>query len=398
MRRTEQIYGQPSYVIETSSVRAAVTARGGHLAPVEFRAQTPVVTPYAVAPWWDEHQSRTLPTVLRVLRGDFFCLPFGGNTTPYEGEQHPLHGETANATWRFGGILEGDRGRALTLTLRPRVRPGRVVKRIALVDGEETVYCQHRLERMQGPVCFGHHATLRFADSPARLGLSPFIYGQVYPEPFERPEARGYSALKPGAEFETLRQVPLATGGTTDLTLYPARRGYEDLVMVAADPSVPVAWTTASVPEEGYLWFALKDPQVLRHTLLWLSNGGRHYPPWNGRHTDVVGLEDVTAYFALGLSESVGPNPWQARGFVTSITLDRRRPLHVNYIMGIARIPNTYRQVARVAVGEDTVEFTDETGQKVQVRVHSAFLRRGDIRELIAAQTSPSRGKGEEPV
>jgi hypothetical protein len=386
---TEQIYGQHSYVIETSSVRAAMTARGGHLAPVEFRAHTPVVTPYAVAPWWKERQPRTLPTVLRVLRGDFFCLPFGANETAYQGEQHPLHGETANATWRFGGVVEGDRGRVLTLTLRPRARRGRVTKRIVLVDGEETIYCQHRIAGMQGPMCFGHHATLQFPEThPARIGMAPFVYGQVYPGPFERPEARGYSALKPGAEFESLREVPLLTGTPDDLTLYPARRGYEDLVMVAADPSVPLAWTTASVPGEGYLWFALKDPRVLRETLLWLSNGGRHYPPWNGRHVNVVGLEDITAYFHLGLSESVGPNPWQARGIVTSITLDPRRPVQVNYILGIARIPDTFRQVARVEVREDQVEFTDETGQTVRVRTHAAFVQDGDIRGLIKTSAS----------
>jgi cobalt/nickel transport system permease protein len=39
--------------------------------------------------------------VLRVLRGDFFCLPFGGNATAWHGEKHPLHGETANREWRL---------------------------------------------------------------------------------------------------------------------------------------------------------------------------------------------------------------------------------------------------------------------------------------------------------
>jgi hypothetical protein len=390
---TERIYGQPSYVVENSSVRAAVTARGGHLAPVEFRAGTPIVTPYAVAPWWNERQPRTLPTVIRVLRGDFFCLPFGGNETAYQGERHPLHGDTANATWRFTGVTEGDRGRVLTLTLRSRARRGRVTKRIALVDGEETVYCQHRIEGMQGSMCFGHHATLHFAAShPARIALAPIVYGQVYPGAFERPEARGYSALKPGAEFESLRQVPLLAGGTADLTQYPARRGYEDLVMVAADPSLSVAWTTAVVPGEGYLWFALKDPRVLRHTVLWFSNGGRHYPPWNGRHVDVVGLEEVTAYFHLGVSESVAPNPWQARGLPTSVALDPRRPLHVNYIMGIARVPGSFRQVTGVEIRGDQVEFTDEAGQTVRVRTRADFVQRGDIGDLINTPASPAGG------
>lgn len=385
-RRTERIFGQPSYVVETGAVRAAVTARGGHLAPVEFRGRGPMVSPYAIAPWWNERQPSTLPTILRALRGDFFCLPFGGNATPYQGEQHPLHGETANATWRFKGVLEGARGRGLTLTLRTHARRGRVVKHVVLVEGQESVYCQHRVEGMRGAMCFGHHATLYFAESaPARIALAPFVYGQVFPGPFERPEAGGYSILKPGAEFRTLHEVPLATGGTDDLSPYPARRGYEDLVTVASDPSQPVGWTVAAVPAQGYLWFALKDPRVLRQTVMWLSNGGRHYPPWNGRHTNVIGLEEVTAYFHLGLAESAGPNPWRARGLDTSVDLNPRQPLHVNYIMGIARIPETFRQVVRVEAADDHVTFTDEADQKVHVPTHVDFVRDGNIEKLVQA-------------
>jgi hypothetical protein len=40
-----------------------------------------------------------IPAILQVLRGDFFCLPFGGNTRSFRGENHPPHGETANARW-----------------------------------------------------------------------------------------------------------------------------------------------------------------------------------------------------------------------------------------------------------------------------------------------------------
>jgi len=56
------------------------------------------------------------------------------------------------------------------------------------------------------------------------------VFGQVFPQAFERPENGGYSFLKPGAEFKSLDAVPAINGETADLTRYPARRGFEDLL------------------------------------------------------------------------------------------------------------------------------------------------------------------------
>ena len=212
------------------------------------------------------------------MRGDFFCLPFGGNGTPFRGEKHPVHGETANARWRFRS-LETKAGRScLHLSLATKVRPGQVDKRIWLVDGQNILYSQHVMTGMSGPMNPGHHAMLKFPDAAGSglLSTSPIIYGQVFPQPFELPENRGYSYLKPGAEFKSLAQVPTRTGDLADLTCYPARRGYEDLVMVVNDPKAAFAWTAVAFPQQRYAWFALKDPRLLPETVFWISNGGRH--------------------------------------------------------------------------------------------------------------------------
>ena len=87
-----------------------------------------------------------------------------------------------------------------------------------------------------------------------------------------------------------------------------ARDGYEDIVLMASDPKLPFAWTALTVPEHNYVWFALKDPRVLPSTLFWISNGGRHYAPWNGRHRRAIGLEEVVSNFHSGLAESAKPN------------------------------------------------------------------------------------------
>jgi hypothetical protein len=375
------IDGQPSWRLASAGVETFVTHMGGHLGPVTFDRRGRKFQPYSVAPWAEEPADSLLPPILRALRGDFFCLPFGGNATPFRGEKHPVHGETANARWQFESSEAQGARTCLHLSLKTKVRPGRVDKRIWLVDGENVVYSQHVVSGMSGPMNLGHHAMLKFPDVPGsgRVSTSPFVYGQVFPQEFELPEKGGYSWLKLGAEFDSLEKVPTLDGKMADLTRYPARRGFEDLVMLVSDAQVPFAWTAVTFPQQRYVWFALKDPRILRQTVFWISNGGRHYPPWNSRHINVMGLEEVCSYFHTGLAESARPNPISAKGFPTYLTLNPKRPLVVPYIMGVATIPRGFDRVASIrgAAGGRAVVLRSANGRTAEARVHLDFLQAG---------------------
>jgi hypothetical protein len=375
------IHGQPSWRLASTSVEAFVTELGGHLGPVTFDRQGRKRQPYSVAPWAEERVDLSRPPIIRVLRGDFFCLPFGGNATAFGGEQHPVHGETANARWRFRS-LETSAGRScLHLSLQTKVRPGRVDKRIWLVDGHDTVYSQQVVTGMSGPMNLGHHAMLKFPEAPGSglVSTSRFVYGQVFPQALELPENRGYSWLKPGAEFSSLEKVPTLTGETADLTRYPARRGFEDLVMLVSDAEAPFAWTAVTFPKERYVWFALKDPRVLRETVFWLSNGGRHYPPWNSRHVNVMGLEEVTSYFHLGLAESARQNSISRKGYRTCLALNPGKPLVVPYIMGVAGVPAGFDRVVSIQAvrGNRSILLKSASGRQAKAAVDVGFLQAG---------------------
>ncbi len=375
------IHDQPSWRLASTEVEAFVTEMGGHLGPVTFDRKGQKVRPYSVAPWAEEPPDPSLPPIIRALRGDFFCLPFGGNATPFRGEKHPVHGETANARWRFESLENKDGRACLHLSLKTKVRPGRVDKRIWLVDSENVVYSRHVVAGMSGPMNLGHHAMLKFPDVPGSglVSTSRFVYGQVFPKAFEVPENRGYSWLKPGAEFRSLEKVPTLTGETADLTRYPARRGFEDLVMLVSDATAPFAWTAVTFPQQRYVWFALKDPRILPETVFWISNGGRHYPPWNSRHINVMGLEEVCSYFHPGLAESVRKNPISARGFPTCVALNPKKPLGVPYIMGVAKIPLGFDRVVaiRAADGNRAIVLESASSRKAEAAVHLDFLAAG---------------------
>lgn len=375
------IHGQPSWRMASTDVEAFVTEMGGHLGPVTFDRKGRKLQPYSVAPWAEEQTDPSLPPILKALRGDFFCLPFGGNATPFGREKHPVHGETSNARWQFRSLETSEGRSCLHLSLQTKVRSGRVDKRVWLVDGQNILYSQHVVTGMSGPMNLGHHAIIKFPDAPGSglLSTSRFVYGQVFPQAFERPEEGGYSWLKSGAEFKSLEQVPTITGETADLTRFPARRGFEDLVMLVNDAAAPFAWTAVAFPKERYVWFALKDPRILHETVLWLSNGGRHYPPWSSRHINVMGLEEVTSYFHFGLAESARKNPISRKGFPTCLVLNPKQPLVVPYIMGVASIQAGFDRVAsiRAAQGNRAIILESVSGRQAKAVVDLDFLQAG---------------------
>ena len=146
--------------------------------------------------------------------------------------------------------------------------------------------------------------------------------------------------------------------------------------MVVSDAGQPLAWTAVTFARERFVWFALKDAKVLGGTVLWMSNRGRHYAPWNSRHVNVMGLEEVTANFHLGLAASAGANPISGKGWPTCLMLERERPLVVNYIMGVAAIPAGFDRVAAIEPGADgrTITLRAASGRKAAAKVDLGFL------------------------
>ena len=146
--------------------------------------------------------------------------------------------------------------------------------------------------------------------------------------------------------------------------------------MVVADANEPFAWTAVTFPKERYVWFALKDPRILRQTVMWISNGGRHYPPWSSRHINVFGLEEVTSWFHVGLAESAAKNPTSDKGYPTSVTLRAGEPFTISYIMGIAKIPPGFDRVKSIEPGarQQQIILRSANGRQVKAAVDLAFL------------------------
>jgi hypothetical protein len=369
--------GQLSWRLKHGAVEAWITRTGGMLAPVTFQlGDGRAVQPFAVAPWAGEKNLPEMPPLLQALRGDFFCAPFGGNARRWRGEKHPPHGEPANCEWAFVEATRTRETTALHLRLETKVRRGVIDKRVTLRRSHSAVYCEHTLSGFSGAMALGTHPCVRVPgpENSARISVGGWEWGQVLPVPFEDPAAGGYSTLKPGARFEELEAVPLLTGGTTDLTRYSARAGFDDLVMLMGKAGRSLGWSAVTFPRERWVFLQLKNPEVLRHTVLWLSNGGRHYAPWSGRHRGVLGLEETTSYFHLGLAESAKSNALNRAGYPTTLTLSPKKPLRVPHIFVVAAIPRGFDLVADVRAAPGGIAITSASGKVVPMPLDVGFL------------------------
>ena len=97
MMKDKVVHNQASFLLANDVVSVAITKRGGHMAPVIFGGSgEQQITPYYISPWQDEKPTEMPADVLVPLRGDFFCMPFGGNATEHKGEKHPPHGENGD--------------------------------------------------------------------------------------------------------------------------------------------------------------------------------------------------------------------------------------------------------------------------------------------------------------
>ncbi len=377
------ISSQPSWILANDTVEVAITKLGGHMAPVTFdRKAAAPIRPYHISPWQDEGLKDLPAAVLVPLRGDFFCMPFGGNAEARGTEQHVPHGESATETWQFAGRQREPNGtETLTLTLATKVRPGTVTKQLMLTPGQPVVYTRHVIEGFAGPVPLGHHATLAMPEEEGTIAVSvsPFRLGMTCPGVFSDPAKGEYQSLASGEVFTDLSRVPSRwkQPAEVDCSRFPVRRGYADLLAVVADEKTLAgkpAWTAAVNTRDHWVWFSLRDPRVLPTTVFWIENRGRHGVPWNGRNS-CLGLEDVCAYFAEGFVPSITPNPLSQQGIRTAVELDAKKPTEIRSAQGAVHVPAGFDRVKTIDFTQpDRIGLISESGLTVTVPVRHDFV------------------------
>lgn len=360
----EAVHGEPSLRIESDRVTAWVTLRGGHVAPVAFRVGDRIVEPYSLAPWLPGEIPGIDP-LLDVLRGDFWCLPFGAQP------HGPAHGEPASGPW----TVDSHTASAATLRMDAADSGGSFERTVSVRDGQPALFQEIVMRGLDGDFPFGTHPVLDCSPhglGRVRLSTSPVRWASVFPGAFSDPAAGERQVLAEGAEFSDLASVPMRDGGALDLSRYPTPPGHEDLVMLVNDEAAgPLAWSAASA--DGAAWVALKDARVLPSTVLWLSNGGRSQPPWSGRHLGRIGIEEVRSYFHAGLEPSRADRLAHL-GIPTTGRFTPEEAVAVRVVHAVVATPPGFGRVARIETPDPgTLRIVDDEGNVAQERVDWGF-------------------------
>ncbi len=377
IRKTENHNAQ-GWLLKAGNMELFITEQGGQHAPVTFFADSDKpVQPYYLNLWQDEKADLSDIPLLQYLRGDFFCLPFGGNGDPVDGAQYQCHGETSSGIWKQTKAEEEDGKAVFEFEIDGKIRPAHVVKHFEIHEGQSALYIKHTVSGLEGKMPYGHHAILRMPEQNEKMYFScgDFDLGMTPTSTFSDPVNWEYQYLASGAVFEKIEAIPtiFKTPDTCDFSTYPTPVGYADLFAMLKKPGDKPAWATAAYPDNGYLYYSLKNAEELPSTTIWVSNSGRYGFPWNGK-ARCFAVEESCSFFADGWKPSIEDNALTAKGWKTCGDFHADKPFSVRAIQGVVRIPADFGKVKNAEFTKGQVTFTDEAGKTVTAAVDWEYL------------------------
>jgi hypothetical protein len=314
-----------------------VEALGAMIGPTSFMLPDGrQVAPFHIAPWFAEPLPPGLPGILHRLRGEWPCVPFGADApralprhwpsdgASFEGADIP-HGHSSNVDWE----LLAEKPDAIDMAcLYPDTHPITFLHRSVRPDPKAAALDITLTVEARRPcrLPIGLHPTLRLPkDASVDLLPPAFREGRVFPLPVE-PSSR----LVPDATFQTLDSVPALSGASLSLMRLPLEGNSEDLVQLCGVTGDFVL----RYPGEGFQTRLSWNTDHFPSVLLWISNRGRTYAPWNSRHL-ALGIEPVCSAFDLGPAVSNAANPIASGGTATALDFTPERLFTTSYRIAV---------------------------------------------------------------
>jgi hypothetical protein len=347
-------------------------SHGGVLQQFTVSDEGASISPLHKVPWAAAEVPADAARHQTWLQGDFLAAPMGPGP-------HGLHGLTSNGDWVVTPSAPG----ILRAVLQGEVQGATVVKELSVADDHPFVYQRHLFIGGTGALPVSNHAMVSVPNG-AKLSFSRKRWWETLAEPLETTQGR--SCLAYPRRSEDAAEFPGADGGIVNLHRYPWGERHEDFVAGVEDPGSALGWTAVVRPTEGDLFLSLKNPAALPMTMLWHSNGGRDYAPWNGRHFGCLGVEEGAVLPVLGLSSRETPDPLTAAGQPALVTLDPAGTVEVRHILGAIHWPSG-QSVAGVMLEADVLTVTGDWGAERKLPIRGGWLRLGG--PAVAAPKKP---------
>lgn len=345
---------------ETDAGSVAVDAAIGNVRELCFTMDQRQIHPLHTAHWVAESGIPAgTPPIERHLSGDFLCAPFGVSDV----ECAPPHGKSANSQWTVVRLDDGE----IELSLNARVMGAKITKTLRLGVDAPVLYQTHRLDGGQGDITIAHHPMVHLAGS-GTLSVSE-KRAALTPDP---PLEPGRNALACPARVEDMSAFPAKDSGEIDLTRLPIASESEDFVTLVEAEGSKLGWTAIIRDAEDDIIFILKEPRFLPVTMLWHSNGGRDYAPWNGLHTGVVGIEDACAAGPAGHRAALSPNPVSREGVPTALSLGKG--IEVRHVIGAVARPRSWNNVSDIYMSGSELVLVEDQGAIIRLPFDADFF------------------------
>jgi hypothetical protein len=332
--------------------------------------------------------------LLYNISGNFPCCPSFGPGCRVDGSDIPPHGWTANEEWRLLGLgvdeAEGAAYADFALDSPAPSMPLSWRRREAVFAGMNALFSELEI-RNSGTEPISINVAMHNVVGPpflapgCRISLSADGFMTSPPET----EFDGTGRLAMGAEFSSLGEAPLRSGGKADLSLVPGMIGSTDFVTGVVPRDLGLGWSCVANPSLGLAYLSLfpgaaglPDGEIaLSFNDLWMQYGGRRFTPW----AETEGGDDRT--YCLGVENSAG-------AFANGLEYSRSHPeLLGNPTM--VEVPSGGRRVLRyaTAVVEIAAELAAEGIARAEAEGETLVLRgeRGSARAPVGADFERAR-------
>jgi len=292
----------------------------------KFKLKDKIIEPLHSANWiGDESKELTaLPGVLKNLRGEFPCIPFGINSPvddltnewkeTYSEKPYIVndpHGFCSNNIWELVNISEN---KATFKIIYPKEDLVDYLIRTIEVNDKDlnTINCSLSVKVKEDcslPV--GLHPMIKIPSDKNKIKIIPgnFKFGLTYPGVV----LAGKTLGAVGKEFSSIEKIPGFDREHVDISKPPLDGNYEDLFQLCGIDGV----MKIENYEHNYSLTINWNPEHFSSVLMWISNKGREEYPWSKNHV-TVGLEPISSTFGLSTYLSNNPkNPIHSRGVKT---------------------------------------------------------------------------------
>ena len=313
----------------------------------KFKLNNKLIEPLHSANWIDDESEdfKNLPGILKNLRGEFPCVPFGINSPideisddwkeVYSDKPHIVnepHGYGSNKNWE---LLEKTNFFAKFKITYPEEDVVNYLIRTVEVDNDEpnNIKCSLTIsvkENCELPI--GLHPMINVPVEKNKIRIKPgnFKFGLTFPGVVLPGKTMG--AI--GKYFSSIEEIPGFEDQVVDISQPPFNGNYEDLFQLCGIDGKMIVENY----QDNYSFKMKWDPEHFSSVLMWLSNKGREEYPWNGEHT-TLGLEPITSTFGLSTHMSNNPkNPINTKGVKTTIQFKKNVEWKTEYNFSIKEI------------------------------------------------------------